>query len=598
LKIRHKLLLILLATAAITSAALGLGSARVLRDALRERFAERLRVESGLLSAWVAAGGTAKDDAESVAVAAAAELHVRVTLLAADGRVLGDSARHLEDLSAMENHLTRPEVAQAARDGVGEATRVSSSTGIGYFYTARRVEGAGPVRFVRVALPIAEIQKVESHYLLLSVSLTLAALLLLTGIAYAFVRRVSRPIERVSLAAERTTAGDLAAEVPYEGRDEVANLGASVHRMRNRLLEKIADLDAERALMASVLAGMREGVLLVGADLRIELANEAFRRIFDVSIDPAGRRLAEVIRNPSVRRDLDRALAEGREVHDLVLEAADSGRSFEVHVTPLPSMGADRPSRVLVLFFDVTRLMALESVRREFVADVSHELRTPLTSIAAFVETLLDGGLADTENAVGFLKIVRKHAERMGALIDDLTDLSLIETGAVDFRMEDVDASEVAREATSLLRQKHAARDVTITTEVPSPFLVNADRRRLEQVLLNLIDNGIKFNRPGGNVRVTGHVEGERPVLVVEDTGIGIPADSLEKVFNRFYRVDKARSRDMGGTGLGLAIVKHLMRLHGGSVRVESEPGRGSRFILEFPLRRNAGEGASSSPTD
>jgi two-component system, OmpR family, phosphate regulon sensor histidine kinase PhoR len=589
LKIRHKLLLVLLATAAITSIVIGVGSTHVLRGAVRDRFEERLRVESELLSTWVAAAGPAID-AESTAVAGAKALGVRVTLIAPDGRVLGDSARQLEDVAAMENHLTRPEVVGAARDGIGEANRVSASTGIGYYYLARRLDGESPVRFARVALPEAEIQRVESHYLLLSMSLMLAALLLMTGIAYAFVRRVSRPIERMSLAAERTTAGDLAAEVPFEGRDEVANLGAAVHRMRNRLLEKIAELDADRALMASVLAGMREGVLLVGSDMRIELANDAFRRIFDVPVDPAGRRLAEVIRNPSVDRDFDRALSEGREVHDLVLESADSGRSFEVHVTPLPPTSADRPGRFLVLFFDVTRLMALESVRRDFVADVSHELRTPLTSIAAFVETLLDGGLKDAENAEGFLKIVRKHAERMGALIDDLTDLSLIETGAVDLRMEEVDASEVARDAASLLLQKHAARGVTVTTEVPSPFIVHADRRRLEQVLLNLIDNGIKFNRPGGSVRVTARVEGGRSVLVVEDTGIGIPHDSLEKVFNRFYRVDKARSRDMGGTGLGLAIVKHLMRLHGGSVRVESEPGHGSRFVLEFPWRRDGDE--------
>ncbi len=588
MKIRHKLLLILLATATLTSLLIGIGSAYILRSAVRERFAERLRVESGLLSAWVAAAGPAQD-AESVAIAAAKALGARVTLIGADGRVLGDSARHLEDLSAMENHLSRAEVMRAARDGIGHASRVSASTGIEYFYTARRIDGAGPVRFARIALPTAEVQQVESHYVLLSIAMTLVALLALTGIAYAVVRRVSRPIERMSLAADRTTAGDLTAEVPYDGTDEVANLGASVDRMRARLLEKIAELDADRSLMASVLAGMKEGLLLIGPDRRIELANEAFRRIFDVPIEPTGRRLAEVIRNPAVSRDLDRALAEGGEVHDLVLEAADSGRSFEVHVTPLPSRIAGRPGGVLVLFFDVTRLQALESVRREFVADVSHELRTPLTSITAFVETLLDGGLGDAENSVRFLEIVRKHADRMGALIDDLTDLSLIETGAVELTMEDVDAAEVAREAANLLGQKHASREVAVRTDVPSPFLVHADRRRLEQVLLNLIDNGIKFNHPGGSVGVTGHVEERRPVLVVEDTGIGIPADSLQKVFNRFYRVDKARSRDMGGTGLGLAIVKHLMRLHGGSVRVESEPGRGSRFILEFPPRRNDG---------
>ncbi len=582
MKIRHKLLLVLIATSFATSILIGAGSIRLLRNAVRDRFSERLHAETALLEAWLDSGlhGT---DAETIAIGAANALGVRVTLISGDGTILGDSAKHLEDLPSMESHLGRPEVRQAAATGTGEASRVSASTGIEYLYTARRIGGSGPVRYVRLALPVERVQKVQSHYLLLAVAFTVAALLALSAIAYAVVRRLSHPIETMSDAAERTTSGDLSSEIAYEGADEVARLGASINRMKTTLLDKIAELRADRALTASVLAGMREGLIVVGPDRRIELANEAFRQIFGVAVDPVGRRVVQVVRDATVSRDLDRALAEGGEIHDLVLQATDSGRSFEVHLTPLAPATPDRPARILALFFDVTRLVALESVRREFVADVSHELRTPLTSITAFVETLLDGGLSDPENSVKFLGIVRKHAERMSALIDDLTDLSLIETGAAELKPEEIDATEVAREVVSHLGHKLAAGDVVVQVETPSPFLVRADRRRLEQVLLNLIDNAIKFNRPGGTVRVTGSVEDARPILVVEDTGIGIPADSLEKVFNRFYRVDKARSREMGGTGLGLAIVKHLMRLHGGSIRVESELGRGSKFILEFP---------------
>jgi len=317
----------------------------------------------------------------------------------------------------------------------------------------------------------------------------------------------------------------------------------------------------------------------VGPGRRIRLANDTFRQIFMVA-DPTGRLLAEVVRHPRVMRELDAALTEGRDVRETVFEMPGSGRSFEIRVTPLT--GRDLPG-ALVLFLDVTRLEALERVRRDFVANVSHELRTPLTSIKAFVETLLEERLEHREQSLSFLEIVRKHADRMGELIDDLTDLSQIETGAVALDVHDVDARALAAEVVAALSPKHREAKVEVALELPDPFPVRADRRRLEQILVNLVDNAIKFNKPGGSVRIGGLYDEGRPVVWVEDTGAGIPADSLEMVFNRFYRVDKARSRDVGGTGLGLAIVKHLMRLHGGQVRLESEPGKGSRFTLEFP---------------
>jgi len=581
-RIRHKLLAALLATAVVTSAAVGIGSVRILHSAVGGRFAERIRSETALLAAS-AAVRVPPEDPETFARDAGRLLGVRVTLIGAGGGVVGDSAESEADLPAMENHLSRPEIVAAGRGGLGEATRVSRSTGIEYFYAARRVEGKGPAAFVRIALPTARVHEVESHYFWLVGAVTLGALLALTAIAYAVVRRLSGPIERMSRAADRTASGDLSSEVPYDGADELAHLAASINRMKRALVDKIAELDSERAVLRSVIAGMKEGLLLIGPDRRIELANDAFRQIFAVPFDPSGHLLAEAIRNPAVIRDLDRALGEGSEVIDLVLKAADSGRSFEVHVTPLPARPSGLPGGALVLFFDVTRLLALESVRRDFVADVSHELRTPLTSIRAFVETLLDGGIEDRENAARFLEIARRHTVRMEALIDDLTDLSLIETGSIELVREEVEAGELAREVVAEVSHRHASAGVTLEVDFPSPLRIEADRRRLTQILVNLVDNGIKFNRPGGSVRVRGRIENGRPTIVVEDTGTGIPSESLEKIFYRFYRVDKARSRDLGGTGLGLAIVKHLMRLHGGTVRAESELGHGSSFVLEFP---------------
>jgi two-component system phosphate regulon sensor histidine kinase PhoR len=240
-------------------------------------------------------------------------------------------------------------------------------------------------------------------------------------------------------------------------------------------------------------------------------------------------------------------------------------------------------TEVLALFVDITRLDRLEKIRREFVANVSHELRTPLTSIKAFVENLIDGGLDDPENAQRFLQIVERHADHMGELIEDLTDLSSIETGSVTLELRRVDASEVAREVVEQLRPLATKRDVEVRIALSTPFPVTSDRRRLEQMLINLINNAIKFNREGGRVVIDGQASTAGTTIIVEDTGIGIPSASQTKIFERFYQVSRDRSRAVGGTGLGLSIVKHLMRLHGGRVQLVSELGHGTKVTLDFP---------------
>ena len=374
----------------------------------------------------------------------------------------------------------------------------------------------------------------------------------------------------VALVAARWAARPLEAE-----RDAAAEHG---DRERADLVARVGALEEQRHLLLSAVRGMREGLLVVGPDRRVRFANPAASELLaGDGGDPVGRLLAELVRDPTILADVDAALRQGREVRDSVVRAADSGRAFELHVRPLRDGGA------LVLFVDVTRLEALESVRREFVANVSHELRTPLTSITAFLETLLDGAWRDPEAAPRFLRVAQESAARMTALVEDLTDLSLIETGAVAFEPGEVDLAEVVEGVLAQMSRRAEERQVSLVSSVDRPFPLRADRRRIEQVLVNLVDNAIKFNRPGGAVRVAAARAADRAVVTVEDTGMGIPSTSLDKVFHRFYRVDPARARTEGGTGLGLAIVKHLMRLHGGTVRVESELGRGSRFVLELP---------------
>ena len=589
MRIRHKLLLILVVTALAGSALVGAGSVWLLREATREHYAARIRAETALLEDRVRAGG---DDYQALAVQAGKSLGVRITLISPDGVVVGDSAKDLRGALEMENHIGRPEIQTALSRGVGESYRKSDTTNEEYFYSARLVGREGPVGFVRIALPSSRLDQVQSRHARLVTGVVLIAMLLLTGVAYAAVRRISKPVERMSDLADRTARGDLDVAVPDRGTDEVSRLGASVNRMRRALMDKIGELQDERALFSSVIGGMREGLLVVGPDRRIRLANDALRRIFDLREDPSGGLLAEVVRHPTVIRDVEAAIENGGvTTGETVIRMEGSGRAFELHVTPLGAKGAKKREEggghsVLALFFDITRLEALEGVRRTFVANVSHELRTPLTAIKAFVETLLDGELQDRDHSIKFLEITGKHVERMEALIDDLTDLSLIETGAITLEIAEVDASAVVRDVFEQLRPRADRGQVQLDCRLPTPFPVRADRRRLEQVLTNLVDNAIKFNAPRGEVRIGGRVDANRRILEVEDTGTGIPSESRDKIFHRFYRVDPDRSREAGGTGLGLAIVKHLMRLQGGSIRVDSELGVGTRFELDLPAPR------------
>jgi two-component system phosphate regulon sensor histidine kinase PhoR len=407
-------------------------------------------------------------------------------------------------------------------------------------------------------------------------------------VAYGAVRRLSKPVEQMTEAAERAAGGELRTGLCLGGDDEIGRLCSAVDRMRLALIREIDDLDAERVLFASVVAGIRDGLLLVDGELRVAMANEGFRETFGVTIDPVGRLLAEVVRNPQIIGFLEASIREGREIRDQEVRIPESGRSFEFHVTPLPGDPGEPARGALALFFDITRLEALENVRQSFVANVSHELRTPLTSIRAFVETLLDGGMDDVEHRERFLGIVQRQVIHMAGLIDDLADLSRIETGAVTLDVAELTVVEVVRDAVEQVESRHGGSDVEIVVEVPEELAIAADRLRLAQILVNLVDNAVKFNRPGGNVTVAGEAAGETVRIQVRDTGTGIPSDSLDKIFNRFYRVDTARSKDVPGTGLGLSIVKHLTRLHGGVIRVESEYGQGSTFTLEFPARPGA----------
>ncbi|MGI8788613.1 MAG: sensor histidine kinase [Pyrinomonadaceae bacterium] len=344
---------------------------------------------------------------------------------------------------------------------------------------------------------------------------------------------------------------------------------------------KNSDEKSSRPVLSEILKTMRESVIVVGKDTRIVASNRA---AYDTFARNNGtleeKRLSEVVRDLTLHEAFRKAL-EDDESSDIELEIPGlEKRKFDVHVAPIQ---IDKTRSAIGIFYDITQIEHLERVRQEFLSNVSHELRTPLTSILAFVETLEDGAINDGENNQRFLGVIRKNAQRMHRLIDDILELSFIESGNVEINAKQVSPAALVREVFTNLSSKAKGRKIKLVNEISDDAVIRADSVRLEQMLTNLIDNAVKFSHEKGSVTVAFERKNGKDIILISDTGEGISGEHLQRIFERFYRTDRARSREIGGTGLGLAIVKHLARLHGGEVSVVSTPGKGSTFSIELP---------------
>ena len=524
---------------------------------------------------------------------AAGQSDLRVTVIGADGTVLGDSRVPPAELRRVENHAERPEVRAALAGRVGHGLRTSVTVGAPLFYAAVPVrDGDRVVGVLRMAVPLSVVTSshAELHQVLLLGGLV--ALLAALGIAMFVAGRLTRPVVEMESVARRMSEGDFAVHAPVRSPDEIGVLGRALNGLAARLREKVRDLEEEQAKARAILESMVEGVVAVDGHDHIVVMNEGARTIFALGAARAeGKSFLEVIRNV----DLYRIFRESRVgTPDAVVGrqlrlSTPVERVLEVHAAPLRLAG-DEVGAVMVLH-DVTELRRLERVRTEFVANVSHELRTPLTAIHGYLETLLGGALEEPEHARKFLEIAFRHTERLGRLVSDLTDLSNIELGKVSLRLEATPLDEVVDSVLTMIRPRAASGEVGLAVDLPADLPpVRADRDRLAQILINLVDNGVKYTPAGGRVAVSARRVGPALVEVgVADTGVGIPPADLPRVTERFYRVDRARSRELGGTGLGLAIVKHLVLAHGGELAIESQPGRGTVVRFSLPAARPLG---------
>ncbi len=510
----------------------------------------------------------------------------RLTLIAADGSVMADS----EVRGELANHGERPEVVAAKQNGRGEAKRLSTSTGKTTAYTTLKLESKGAYvgtlraanEFDQVDIMVASMQ---ASMLWFGVGSLIVGLLLSALVA----RWLSHPLKSIEREAAALSAGNLEGAVRMEGPLEVVQLGEALNAMTRELRGRLEGQRRARVQIETILASMAEGVVAVDRSERVLLMNRAAAELLGLDAQlESGALLWEKLRFPDLERSLRDALAGHGPWHGDAISPLGNGRTLGISVAPVaagtPGDGADSQGAVALLA-DVTAFRRLEQVRIDFVANVSHELRTPLAAVMGALETLGDAE-QDSTVRVRFLDIANRNAARLQAIVVDLLDLSSIEAQGDSMPLEAVRVESPLRTAASALVGSAESKGVKLEMPPPLAFpaIVNGNAQRLEQVFTNLLENALKYTPRGGRVRAVVR-PGIREVSVdVEDTGVGIPESDLTRVFERFYRVDRSRSRDMGGTGLGLAIVKHVVRAHGGQVAVKSKEGVGSTFTVTLPL--------------
>lgn len=503
----------------------------------------------------------------------------RITIIAVDGTVLADSNRRdASEVAAMANHLDRPEVAEAAKSGVGISSRTSATLNEPMLYYALLIQSdSAPQGYVRTALPLDEVQAQTRRGLTWVIGAAVAINLFMLVCTYVLVGRIVRPINVLTEAARAIRRGEFR-QVFVDSNDELGELAKAFNETSKELANTIHELAESGQRLTAVLEGMSDGVISVDLEERILFANSAVGTMFDFDSEHAeGKSLLNVVRHRALRETFLTSVRIGQ--HEKIAATVSSKHDREILVT------ANRlADSVLLVAHDVTESQRFEELRQEFVANVSHELKTPLSSIKAYAETLRDGAINDPNANQRFLSRIEEQADRLHNLILDLLSLARIETGKETFEIQPVPLSAAVEESVHSQRAAAEAGQIDLTIEPSEETHVLADPEGLRQILDNLIDNAIKYTPAGGKVILRWRRDEQFVQLEVEDNGIGIAEEDQERLFERFYRVDRARSRELGSTGLGLSIVKHLTQSFHGSVEVTSEKGRGSVFRVKLPV--------------
>lgn len=514
----------------------------------------------------------------------------RLTYVRADGKVLGDSDQSPEQ---MDNHLNRPEIASAAANGVGYVTRYSDTLKENMLYAAIPVKNEAQeiTGFLRISMSLEQVGKsIRSlWYFLIS---GLIILFLIAGIvSYRIAKGITHPIEKMTKVAQQITNMNYQSRVPAYSNDEVGQLGQAINRMSESLQQQMARIQENERRLQGVMENMMSGIMMIDREERIMLLNPSAEYILGFSSQELlGKKYNEAKQQYEFTKLIQECIETQDSIRDEMVFYYPAERILDIHLSPIAHEDEEW-SGVLIVIHDITAVRRLERMRSEFVANVSHELKTPIAAVKGFAETLLAGALNDKETAVSFLQIIFDESERLNRLIGDILELSKIESKRIPMNFSPIYLPEFLERSLSVLRKEAEKKHIELSMLVDDDIYIEADEDRLRQIIINLLSNGIAYTHDGGKVKVRvepldKNVDGdyERLRLIVSDTGMGIPKKDLPRIFERFYRVDKARSRSSGGTGLGLSIVKHLVELHKGTIRVDSEVGVGTRFTIELPV--------------
>ena len=554
---------------------------------LTERIESDLFVRAALVQREAAGAPYAMNDIASwdgLADDLGKRAHARVSVIDKAGNVIGDSEVPLADLQLghVENHLSRPEVAGALARGKATASRTSATIGVAMLYVAVPFDRAsGVAGVVRVALPLVEVETAKSQLnrsLFWGSALAFIVAAMMSAFSAELASRTARRLTEVARAMAR---GDFTARAHAGGKDELAMLGRALDQLAESLSRTLEKLRAERDFIGRIVNGMQEGVLLTDTDGKVALVNSALRQMLLLGADTQGKSPEDVVENDEIAALIHEATSKGHTASGEVELSGLKPRRLLVRAVPL----LDDPGGVLAVFVDVTEIRRLETLRRDFVANASHELRTPVTAVRSAAETLRGAAASDPEAAMHFMDIIERNAERLQRLVEDLLDLSRIEAREFRLAFDEVDLNAFAAQILALFEGRAEKKRIKLQNQVPKDLeLARTDRRALEQILTNLVDNALKYSPEGADIVVGAERDAEMLRVFVRDTGPGIEQRHLPRLFERFYRVDTGRSRELGGTGLGLSIVKHLVEALGGMIGVESAVGKGTTFAFTVPI--------------
>ncbi len=558
---------------------------RLMRD-FENRFESRWRQDLSLVKKFVQSQNITRltqAEADHLADEMGAILQVRVTLIDSLGWVIGDSHVETRDLTAVENHNDRPEVLQARAGEVGKSRRLSTTVNEELVYFAELV---GTVEYpwgvVRIGVPLAEVRdaRAQIQQLIWLAAALGFGLVLIIGV-YAS-RIMTRRLEEMTVAAKNFVCGDIPQKITPQGNDELTDLAFALNQMSKACNNYLSEITRERDELQAILNSMVEGVMVTDLSGRIVLINYSLQNIFKLKQPVVEKLASEIFRDAQLLTALERALTKKESVVENI-EVINPGRkSLEVHIGILGTK--TQPTGAVMVFHDITRLKQLENIRRDFVANVSHELRSPLTAIKGYVETLLENSKLPPEKSAEFLQIVLRHADRMSKLVDDLLVLSKLESLENDVSATEINLSDLILRVVENFKNLLEKEKIELRLNVAGNLSrIRGAVSEIETVIENLVDNAIKYGARGKFLGISAIELNGEIRLEVEDRGMGIPVDDQPRIFERFYRVDKGRSRALGGTGLGLSIVKHIVQRHGGRVWVESELGKGARFVVTFP---------------